>query len=265
MKKTGLFLPLIAIAVFTITGCVKESGGLTIKNGVLMVGIEIGYPPMEYMADDGITPAGFTVKLAKAIAGKMELDVQFIDTAWDGIFAAVNTGRFDCIISSVTVTPERLQIFNFSKPYIKNTLVIVMPKNSRYTVNSPYDLSGLNVAYQAATTSEYFMRQLEQEGLKCTLYGYDKVTYCFDDMRFGRIDAIMTDLVVGLDYSARTDLFEIVWQGGEDEFAICMKKGNDALTEEINKALDQLFEDGTMLRISQETFNGLDLVSAVRR
>ncbi|MDR2953029.1 MAG: transporter substrate-binding domain-containing protein, partial [Treponema sp.] len=58
--------------------------------------------------------------------------------------------------------------------------------------------------------------------------------------------------------------FQIVWQGGEEEFGICMKKGNDALTKAVNDALDALFADGTMLKISNQVF-GMDLVSAVRK
>ena len=265
MKKIAAILSIFALTAVVFTGCAKDSGEMTIKKGVLMVGMEIGYPPMEYLADDGITPIGFDVSMAKAIAGKMGLEVQFVDTAWDGIFAAVATRKFDCIMSSVTITPERLQTYNFSKPYIQNTLAIVMPKNSSLNVRSPQDLAGLGVAYQEETTSDHYMKELAEKGLKFTPYEYDKVMYCFDELRLGRVDAIITDLLVAYEYLARSDLFEITWQGGEEEFGICMRKGNDALTKEVNRALDELFEEGTMLKISQDIFGGLDLVSAVRR
>ncbi|MCL2208838.1 MAG: transporter substrate-binding domain-containing protein [Treponema sp.] len=265
MKKILTVLLVLTAITVLFTGCSKGSSGLTIKEGVLMVGMEIGYPPMEYLDFDGRTPIGFDVDMAKAIAKKLKLDVEFIDTAWDGIFAGVDTRRFDCIMSSVTITPERLAVHNFSKPYIQNTLAIVMPKNSRHVVRSPEDLTGLGVAYQEETTSDYFMDDLAKGGLKFTPYEYDKVMYCFDDLRLGRVDAIMTDLLVAYEYVARSEVYEIVWQGGEEEFGVCMKKGNDALTEAIDKALDELFEDGTMLQISRNIFNGLDLVSAVRR
>jgi ABC-type amino acid transport substrate-binding protein/ABC-type glycerol-3-phosphate transport system substrate-binding protein len=241
-----------------------DSGGLTIKKGVLMVGMEIGYPPMEYLAADEITPIGFDVDLAKALAEKMGLTIEFVDTAWDGIFAGVETRRYDCIISAVTITPVRLEVYNFSKPYIQNTLAIVMPKNSKHTVRSPQNLSGLGVAFQDETMSDYYMQELAAQGLRFTPYEYDKLIYCFDELRLGRVDAIMTDLLSGFGYIGRSNLFEIVWQGGEEEFGICMRKGNDALTEAVNKALGELFEDGTMLRISSNIFNGMDLVSAVQ-
>ncbi|MDR0503690.1 MAG: transporter substrate-binding domain-containing protein [Treponema sp.] len=265
MKKIAVILSVLTIVAVIFTGCKKEAGDFTLKNGVLMVGMEIGYPPMEYMAEDGKTPIGFDVSMAKAIAGKMNLKVEFIDTAWDGIFAAVDTRKFDCIMSSVTINPARLAAHNFSKPYIQNTLALVLPKTTPHNIKTPLDLSGLGVAYQDETTSDYYMMQLIDEGLKCTTYEYDKVMYCFDEMRLGRVDAIMTDLLVAYEYVSRSDSpFEIVWQGGEEEFGICMKKGNNALTDAVNNALDELFADGTMLRISNEIF-GMDLVSAVRK
>jgi len=254
---------LVALSIFCM-GCRKQSGGLTLTEGVLSVGMEIGYPPMEYFADDGKTPIGFDVSMAKALADKMGLEVKFVDTAWDGIFAGVDTSRYDCIISSVTINPARLAAHNFSKPYIQNTLAIVLPKGSPHQVRSPDDLAGLGVAYQEETTSDYFMTDLAEQGLQFTPFEYDKVMYCFDELRLGRVDVIVTDLLVAYEYLSRSDLFEIVWQGGEEEFGICMKKGNDTLTEAINKALDELFEDGTMVNISNEIF-GMDLVSAVRQ
>ena len=265
MKKT-MFIACAVLAALSIfcMGCRKQSGGLTLKSGVLTVGMEIGYPPMEYFADDGKTPVGFDVSMAKALADKMGLEVKFVDTAWDGIFAGVDTSRYDCIISSVTINPARQAAHNFSKPYIQNTLAIVLPKDSPHQVRSPEDLAGLGVAYQEETTSDYFMTERAEQGLQFTPFEYDKVMYCFDEIRLGRVDAIVTDLLVAYEYLSRSDQFEIVWQGGEEEFGICLKKGNDTLTEAINVALDELFEDGTMWNISNEIF-GMDLVSAVRQ
>ena len=136
MKRTILVILSVLFACgFSFAGGNRDSGGMTIKPGVLMVGMEIGYPPMEYFGPDGRTPIGFDVEMAKALAAKMGLTVEFVDTAWDGIFSAVNTRKFDCIISSVTINPARLRAHNFSKPYIQNTLAIVIPKNSAHQVN----------------------------------------------------------------------------------------------------------------------------------
>ena len=265
MKKAVFSIFAILLAGSVLLSCTKkDTGGLTLKPGVLSVGMEIGYPPMEYMAEDGSTPIGFDVSMAKAIAAKLDLEVEFVDVAWDGIFAGVDTKKYDCIMSSVTINPARQKAHNFSKPYIQNTLAIVLRADSTLNVSSPEDLAGLEVAYQEETTSDFFMTELAEGGLDFTPREYDKVMYCFNEMELNRVDAIVTDLLVAYEYVAREDSpFTIVWQGGEEEFGICLKKGNDALTEAINDALDELFDDGTMLGISLSIF-GMDLVSAVR-
>jgi len=266
MKKcTAVFLFLLIFSM-TITSCSKSSSGLTIKKGVLMIGMEIGYPPMEYYGPDGKTPVGLDVEMGKAIADKMGLAVEYVDTAWDGIFAGVETNRYDCIMSSVTITPERLAAHNFSKPYIGNSIAIVTLKNSAVKPRSPQELNGLGVSYQAETTSKFFMAKLAEDGLKYIPFEYDKVMNCFDELLLGRVDVIVTDSVVALDYTTvPNSRFEMTWLGEPDEFfGICIKKGNDALTEAIDKALDELFEDGTMRRISMNNLN-VDMVSAVRQ
>jgi polar amino acid transport system substrate-binding protein len=242
----------------------KQSGGLTIKQGVLSIGMEIGYPPMEYFADDGKTPIGFDVQLAKAIGGKLGVQIEFVDTAWDGIFAGVDTGKYDAIISSVTITPERQAAFNFTRPYIGNAMVIVLSKKSPIKVSNPADIAGYRVTYQAETTADIYATRLAEQGIQFTPFEYDKVMNCFDEIKLGRVDIIVVDSLVAFEYLNRDPDLYIAWQGNADEtFGICLKKGNDALTVALNGVLDELFADGTIAAISQDIFN-MDLVSSVR-
>jgi polar amino acid transport system substrate-binding protein len=271
--KSWIAAVLVITGCLSIVGCKKKdagggsqsSGAATLEKGVLTVGMEIGYPPMEYYGSDGTTPIGFDVSMANAIAAKLGLKVKFVDTAWDGIFAGVDTGKYDCIISSVTITDARLAAHNFTRPYVGNAQAIVLLKGATLNVKRPEDLAGMGVAYQAETTSDIYMSKLADEGLRFTPYEYDKVMNCFDELRLGRVDAIICDSLVAVDYIAPADSpFEIVWQGpAEEVFGICLKKGNDALTAALDKALDELFADGTMLKISREVFN-MDMVSAAR-
>ena len=265
-KAVSTVFAAIVVSGVLFAGGTKQSGGLTIKPGVLSVGMEIGYPPMEYYDADSKTPIGFDVSMAKAIAEKMGLKVEFVDTAWDGIFAGVETGKYDCIMSAVTITPERMAAHNFSKPYIGNAMAMVLMKGSAVTARRPEELGGLGVAYQAETTADFFMERYAKQGLKFTPYEYEKVMNCFDEMKLGRVDVIVTDLLVAFDYVSPADSpFEIVWQGPADEkFGVCIKKGNSELTAAIDKALDELFADGTLLKISKDIFK-LDMVSAARQ
>ncbi|MDR0452146.1 MAG: ABC transporter substrate-binding protein [Treponema sp.] len=268
--KFRKFAALVAAALAFVSavhaGGGKQQGGLTIENGTLTVGMEIGYPPMEYYDADGKTPTGFDVFMATALAEKMGLKAKFVDTAWDGIFAGVDTGKYDCIISAVTVTPERQAVHNFTRPYIANAQAMVLLKGSQVRARSPEDTSGLGVAYQAETTSDIYMAKLADQGVNFTPYEYDKVMNCFDELRLGRVDVIVCDSLVAVDYIAPADSpFEIVWQGpAEEVFAICLKKGNDELTAALDKALNELFADGTILKLSQDIFK-IDMVSAARR
>src|SRR5215471_8409461 len=107
---------------------------------------------------------GFDVEMGKAIAEKLGLKAEFVDTAWDGIFAGVETRRYDCIMSSVTITSERMAAHNFSKPYIGNSMAIVTLKNSSVKPKNPQELSGLGVSYQAETTAKFFMAKFVEEG-----------------------------------------------------------------------------------------------------
>jgi len=268
MKKTlFVIITLLLMSSILFAGSRRDSGSMTIRQGVLTIGIEIGYPPMEYYGPDGVTPMGFDIEMGKAIAEKLGLRAEFVDTAWDGIFAGVETGRYDVIISSVTITPARLVTHNFSKPYLANSLAMVVMRGSSVTARSPYECTGLDIAFQADTTSDFFMQNLANEtGLRYNPRRYEKVMSCFDELRLGRVDAIITDLIVANDYIAWTNNpYEVVWISPEPEiFGICIKNGNDALTDAINKALEELFDDGTMQRISMRFFD-MDFVTAARQ
>ena len=267
MKKYAIaVLAILAVTSVVFAGAKKESGGITLKPGVLSIGMEIGYPPMEYFANDGSTPIGFDVEMGKAIAAKLGLKAEFIDVAWDGIFAGVDTKRYDTIMSSVTITPARIAAHNFSKPYIANTLAMVLMKNSTVKARSPEQCVNLDVAFQADTTADFYMEELAAKGFKYNPRRYEKVMNCFDELKLGRVGVILTDLLVAYDYVAPPDSpFEIVWRSTDPEvFGICMKKGNNALSEAIDKALEEMFKDGTMLKISNNIF-GMDLVTEARK
>lgn len=100
----------------------------TLTDGTLTVGMEIGYPPMEYMDESGLNPMGFDVDLSYAIGELLGLEVELVNTAWDGIFAGLDKGQYDVVISSVSITPERQEAYEMTEPYISNQLVIVTKK-----------------------------------------------------------------------------------------------------------------------------------------
>lgn len=220
------------------------------EGGTLRVGMEIGYPPLEYYDDDGVTPIGIDVELSKALGEEMGMEVELIDTAWAGIFAGLDKGDYDCIISAVSITSDRLLEFEFSNPYIKNYQCIVTKADASTKPASLDELKDLNVGYQEETTSDdYLNNYMAVNSLNVNTNAYAKVINVFDDLELGRLDAVVCDSIVAESYVA-DGKFEITWQQGEDEeteeFGICMKKGNTELKDKVNAALTTLDENGTL-------------------
>ncbi|MCL2111764.1 MAG: transporter substrate-binding domain-containing protein [Clostridiales bacterium] len=98
----------------------------TIAEGKLLVGVEVGYPPMEYLAEDGRTPIGFDIDVSYRLGELLGLEVEFVNTAWDGIFFALERGEYDIIISSVSITEPRKERYLLTEPYVSNALSIVV-------------------------------------------------------------------------------------------------------------------------------------------
>lgn len=231
------------------------SNGLTVKDGVLMVGMEIGYPPMEYLDTDGSTAIGFDVEFAGAIADYLGLKLELVDTAWDGILASLDTNRYDCVISSLSITEDRQANYNMTEAYIANRLCIVTSKN--HGITKPEDLAGKLVAVQTETTADYYVRELQENGVGITdFFVYDKVIQCFDELKFDRVDAVVVDSVVASYYIGDdSDQYTVVWENDEGEpIGIGLKKGNDELTAKIEEAIDALYENGTFETIAKKYF-----------
>lgn len=264
MKKI-IFAVAALVSALSFSGCNKkaEAGEFTVEKGKLKIGMEIGYPPMEYYDADGKTPIGFDIELGKAVAAKLGLEPEFIDTAWDGIFAGLETNKYDCVMSAATITPERLESMEFSKPYVGNGQTIVVNSASGFKPASPKDLEGKVVAYQAETTSDIFMTKQAEAGLKFTPAEFDKVINAYDELKLGRCDAVVSDALVYANY-ANDPAFASTWVGSADEFfGAAIRKGNTALLDKVNAALDEMIKDGTMKELYVKVF-GSDLSDTIK-
>lgn len=265
MKKIIALGALAACVLVLATGCSKkvEKGEFTIEKGLLKIGMEIGYPPMEYYDVDGKTPVGFDIELGKAVAAKLGLKAEFVDTAWDGIFAGLETDKYDCVMSAATITPERLESMDFSKPYVGNGQAIVLNAKSGKTAASPADLAGMTVAYQAETTSDIFMTKQAEAGLQFNAAEFDKVINAFDDLKLARCDAVVCDALVYANYKD-DPAYVSTWTGAADEFfGVAIRKGNQDLLDKVNAAIDEMVADGTMKALYEKVF-GADLSSTIQ-
>jgi len=135
MKKIIVAALVLMVALFSITagGAQEQEAPASelnlMKEGTLAIGVEIGYPPFEDFANDGVTPIGYDIDFAKALGEKLGVEVVFINTAWDGIFQGIGV-NYDAVISAVTITEERKESMDFSDPYIDNYQAVVVRTDS---------------------------------------------------------------------------------------------------------------------------------------
>ena len=260
MKKIAPFLMLaiIIVNVFFVTSCSE-----TIDNKYLKIGVDDSYPPMEFK-DEKSNTVGFDIDVAKEIAKRLGKEPQFVTTAWDGIFSALNTNKFDCIISSVSMTAKRIDGFTFTTPYIANSqMIIVKPDNN--SITKPEDLTGKKVGCQVSTTAHESATKLQAKGTKfAELKTYDQVIQPFADMKAGRIEVIIVDEVVGKYYIGldKANFKAASAKLTNEPIGVCLKKGNRILADKIQKAIDAMIADGTMKQISLQWFNA-DLTSNI--
>lgn len=250
MKMTfRLGFQLVVLALFCFSCGEKD------KNQ-FVVGMEVGYPPMEMVDTDGKTPIGFDVDVAKEISKRLgKTDVKIINTAWDGIFVALETNKFDCVISAVSITPERETKFALTKPYIANKLVIVCKKDNT-DIKMPDDLIGKLTGVQVSTTAEDYIKKAIASGKKIEYTPYQKITQGFVDLKVGRIQAVLVDIVVAKYYIKQdSDSFVIAWESPESEpLGIAFSNKNKTLRDQVNKIIDAMKDDETMAKISNKWF-----------
>lgn len=269
MKKSVLTLLLSAIILASsIVGCTinkanpEETMDSTteleclVKKGKLLCGTEVGYYPMEFYDDSG-TAVGLDIDVANEVGKRLGLEVEIIDTAWEGIFSGLDTRRYD-IIFGVTVTPERAKEMSFSNTYIESWQSIVTKKGS-IDISSIQDIAGLKVGYLGGATSDEILNDLIASGtVNCQTFSYEKVIYAFDDLKFGRIDAVFCDSIVADGYIEKDNDFVIAWSQKDDgtieaeKIGAAIRLNNTELLEAVNNVLNDMENDGTLDRIRKE-------------
>lgn len=247
MKKIFTTVLLFAF-VLALTACGSKSDKLTI-------GVDDTYPPMEFRNDSNEL-VGFDIDFAKALAEEMGVEIEFVPTAWDGIFSALKSERYDMIISSVSITPDRLLEFEFSKPYLSNGQVIVVREESEM-VETTADLEGLNVGVQIETTADIAAKK-QNELTPFALTQYDDIVQTFADMKAGRLDAVVVDYAVAIEFvNNNPGEYKITpTQLTNEPIGVCIKKGNTELKEKVDAAISALQENGKMATISNEWLGG---------
>ncbi|GMK39709.1 amino acid ABC transporter substrate-binding protein [Paenibacillus sp. CCS19] len=252
MKRLAA-LALAAVAAFSIiTGC-SSSKGNGADSDKVVIGIDDKFAPMGFR-DDNNEIVGFDIDLAKAAAEKMGKTAEFQPIDWSTKESELNSGRIDLIWNGYTITDERKEKVLFTKPYLANAQVVVTLAKSNFSKLD--DLTGKEVGLQSLSSAA---DALDASPLKASVKRvteYPDNVLALNDLKIGRIDAVIIDEVV-IDYymSQDKDSFKLLDESlAPEQYGVGVKKGNEALLEKLQTALDEMNQDGTAAEISKKWF-----------
>lgn len=220
-------------------------------NKVIKIGTEGTYAPFTYHDATG-TLTGFDVDIAKEVAKRLGVKAQFVETKWDGMFAGLNSKRFDVVINEVGINSDRLKKYDFSIPYIVSKAVLIV-NQANTDIKKFSDLNGKKAGQSLTSNLAEIAKQNGAE-----IVAVDGFNQAIDLLASNRIDATVNDSLSYLDLKKQkpdAPIKVVASQTTKDESGILFNKGNKELVAAVNKALKDMKVDGTYLKISQKWFN----------
>lgn len=222
-----------------------------IDEGTLVVAMSGEFQPFSYFDGDQLT--GFDYDIGQAVAEEMGLEVQGETATFASLIGGLQANRYDVLIASMTPTEERAEAVDFTQGYYSSGAQVFVPAGSDCT--DPADLDNPTIGVATGTT---YATYLEEEGadLAGEIRSFDSDVVALRDLGTGRLDAVMTDRLVGL-YQIEEAGLDVV-ECGEPLYsespAFAVKKGNTGLVEDLNAALEAIVENGTYAEISEKYF-----------
>lgn len=232
-----------------------DAGGIerVKKAGILRVGSDITYPPFEVMQAG--KPSGFDVDMAQEIAKALGVKLEYVNTAWDGIFSALKAGKFDMLLSGISITEERMKSYDlvFSEPYfLSGQGVGVRVGDTR--IKKAADLKGRVVGVQINTTGQAAAEKTE--GIK-EIKKYEQLPEAYADLKAKRLDAVVADYPVIVANAKEDGKFVPVkgLQLGEPEkLGIPVRKEDADLITVVNKTIADLKKSGKYDQMRKKWF-----------
>ncbi|GFM37426.1 basic amino acid ABC transporter substrate-binding protein [Desulfovibrio psychrotolerans] len=210
----------------------------------IVIAHDATWPPMEFInAEKQIV--GYSVDYTDAIAKELGITVEHKNVAWDGIFAGLANGNYDMIASSVSITEERKEKFDFTTPYFEVKQAVILAADSAAATLA--DLKGKTVGGQIGTTGVFVAKK---DGGVVTKE-FDEVGHAVEALFTGRIDAAICDDVTAYDYVLNNEKYSgklkvgfIVEADEKEYYGFVVKKGNTELLNLLNKGIEAVKAKG---------------------
>ena len=227
-----------------------------IKDGVINIAMEGTWSPWTYH-DENDNLVGFDTEIGEEIAKRLGVRPNFIEGEWDGLLAGITSGRYDIMINGVDITDERKKAYDFSEPYAKMKTAIIVNSNN----NDIKSFDDLKSKKTANTISSTYAEIAEKYG--ATVIGVDDLTQTFELLEQNRVDATLNAEVTYYDYIKNHGNKNIKIAALSEEgnlIGIPIKKGNEKMLNEINRILEDMKNDKTLLNLSIKYF-GTNIVN----
>ncbi len=254
MLKKIIFLSVVFL--LCLTGCsnkVKTVADIKSK-GVITVITNAVFPPFEYFKLDEVK--GIDVDIAKEVAKDLGVELEILDMNFDGVIAAIASGKGDFAAAGITINEKRKKVIDFSHEYITVPQSLVTMADSK--INNVSDLKGKNIGTQIGTTSDtYIDNEIKDGFLKGSEAQVVKRKEYLDlviDLKNGRLDVIALDGLIArklVEKNSRLKFFD----RDSESYVLAVKKGNNELLKEINKTIDRLLKQGKIIDFYNQHIN----------
>jgi len=238
---TALVVPGLLLAW---TGCERNHAG------ALTIGMELNYPPFEMVSPEG-KPAGISVDMAEALGKYLGREIKIENIPFDGLIPALKTGKIDLIISSMTATPERAQSIDFSEPYLRTGLCLMVNRHVPIDSIAAADQLGYTIAIKQGTTGQLYAR----DHLKhARVVVFDKENACVLEVIQGKAQAFIYDQMSVFKHSQQhpESTVALLKPFQEEHWAVGLRKGNEPLKKQVNDFLRAFRADGGFARLGDK-------------
>lgn len=251
MKKLSIALILMMVLALVLTGCGQQAAQPA-QSKVIKAGTNATFAPFEFQDAKTKDIVGFDVDLIKAVGKQAGYEVQIQDMNFDGLIPALDAGNIDAAIAAMTITDDRAKKVNFTKPYYKSGLS-VMVKTDNNSIKSFKDLEGKRIAVQIGTTGADEAKKIKNAQIR----EFNNASEAFIELKAGGVDAVVNDLPVNEYY--------ITQAGGKDakvvgeplnseSYGIAVAKKNTELAQKLDKALEEIKKNGEYEKIYVKWF-----------
>ena len=247
MKKiiSSILATLLLSCCFTGCGSTgKENNDLNlVESGKLIMSTNAEFPPYE-MTDDNGSFVGIDIEIAQAIAKELGLELVIDDMGFDAAMLAVQNGQSDICMAGLTVDEDRLKVMDFSVSYATGKQVIIVKDNSDVTLDN---LGEKLIGTQKATTSNIYCTDDYGED---HVVAYDSSITAVQALINGQVDCVVVDSAPAEELvKANPGLKILETEYVTENYAIAVDKGNTALLDAVNTALQKLMDNGTVQAI----------------